>query len=69
MSNVVIKYNPYKVISTITMNGETPKANCMIKQFLNQRFQMWVDRIPALLTEEYNDDDRINNKIDNKCKN
>lgn len=57
MLDVIIKYNPYKVISTITVNGETPKANCKIKQFLNQRFQMWVDRIPALLSEEYNDDE------------
>ena len=57
MLDVVIKYNPYKVNSTITVNGETPKANSKIKQFLNQRFQMWVDQIPALLTEEYNDDE------------
>lgn len=57
MLEVVIKYNPYKVISTITVNGETPKANSKIKQFLNQRFQMWVDQIPALLAEEYNDDE------------
>ena len=57
MLDVVIKYNPYKVISTITVDGETPKANSKIKQFLNQRFQMWVDQIPALLAEEYNDDE------------
>lgn len=57
MLDVIIKYNPYKVISTITVNGETPKANSKIKQFLNQRFQMWVDQIPALLAEEYNDDE------------
>lgn len=57
MSNVVIKYNPYKVISTITMNGETPKANSRLKQFLNQRFQMWVDQIPALLEQECNDNE------------
>ena len=57
MLDVVIKYNPYKVNSTITVNGETPKANSKIKQFLNQRFQMWVDQIPALLAEEYNDDE------------
>lgn len=57
MLDVKMKYNPYKVISTITVNGETPKANSRIKQFLNQRFQMWVDQIPALLAEEYNDDE------------
>ena len=57
MLDVIIKYNPYKVISTITVNGEKPKQNSKLKQFLNQRFQMWVDQIPALLAEEYNDDE------------
>ena len=57
MLDVVIKYNPYKVTSTITVNGEGPKQNSKLKQFLNQRFQMWVDQIPTLLAEEYNDDE------------
>ena len=57
MLDVVIKYNPYKVISNITVNGEAPKENSKIKHFLKQRFQMWVDQIPALLAEEYNDDE------------
>lgn len=56
MLDVIIKYNPYKVISTITVNGEVPKQNSKLKQFLNQRFQMWVDQVPTLLAEEYNDD-------------
>ena len=45
------------MISTITVNGEEPKSNSKIKHFLNQRFQMWVDQLPALLVEEYNDDE------------
>lgn len=53
MLDVVIKYNPYKVVSTLTVNGEEPKTNSKVKHFLNQRFQMWVDQIPALLAEEY----------------
>lgn len=57
MLDVIIKYNPYKVMSTITVNGEVPKHNSKLKQFLNQRFQMWVDKIPTLLSEEYNDDE------------
>lgn len=57
MLDVVIKYNPYKVTSTITVNGEGPKQNSKLKQFLNQRFQMWVDQIPTLLAEEYNEDE------------
>ncbi|MBV4428291.1 dynamin family protein [Clostridium tyrobutyricum] len=56
MQDVIIKYNPYKVISIITVNGEVPKQNSCLVQFLNQRFQLWVDQIPSLLAEEYNDD-------------
>ena len=57
MLDVVIKHNPYKVISEITVNGESPKINSKIKQYLNRRFQIWVDQIPSLLSEEYNDDE------------
>lgn len=56
MQDVIIKYNPYKVISTIMVNGEIPKQNSCLVQFLNQRFQLWVDQVPSLLAEEYNDD-------------
>ncbi len=57
MLDVVIKYNPYKVISKITVNGEEPKQNSKLTQFMNQRLQLWVDQVPSLLAEEYNDDD------------
>lgn len=57
MLDVIIKYNPYKVVSTITVNGEEPKQNSKLNQFLNQRFQLWVDQVPSLLSEEYNDDE------------
>lgn len=57
MMEVIIKYNPYKVISNITVNGEEPKQNSKLNQFLNQRFQLWVDQVPSLLAKEYNDDE------------
>lgn len=56
MQNVIIKHNPYKVISTIQVNGEAPKKDSKLVQYLNQRFQLWVDKIPKLLADEYNDD-------------
>lgn len=56
MQNVVIMHNPYKLTSTIEVNGETPKKDSKLVQFLNQRFQLWVDQIPSLLASEYNDD-------------
>lgn len=57
MLDVNIEYNPYTVFSTIKVNGEEPKQNSKLNQFLKQRFQLWVDQIPSLLTEEYNDDE------------
>lgn len=57
MQKVVMKYNPYKVISTITVNGEKPKKNSKLVQYLNKRFQLWVNKFPLLLAEEYNDDE------------
>lgn len=57
MQNVIIMHNPYKVISTIQVNGEEPKRDSKLIQYLTQRFQLWVDKIPSLLAEEYNDDE------------
>lgn len=57
MQNVIIMHNPYKVISTIQVNGEEPKQDSKLIQYLTQRFQLWVDKIPSLLAEEYNDDE------------
>lgn len=57
MTNVEITYNPYKVKSKILVDGEEPKQNSRLSQFLNKRFQLWVDQIPYLLSNEYNDDE------------
>ena len=57
MQNVIIMHNPYKLISTLEVNGEHPKRDSKLIQYLTQRFQLWVDKIPDLLAEEYNDDE------------
>lgn len=57
MQSVILEHNPYKVLSTIKVNGEDPKKDSKLVQYLKQRFQLWVDKIPALLAEEYNDDE------------
>lgn len=57
MTNVEITYNPYKVKTKIFVDGEEPKQNSQLIQFLNKRFQLWVDQIPSLLSTEYNDDE------------
>lgn len=57
MQTVVLKHNPYKVLSTIQVNGDEPKRDSKLIQYLKQRFQLWVDKLPVLLAEEYNDDE------------
>ena len=57
MTKVEITYNPYKVKAKIIVDGEEPKQNSKLIQFLNKRFQLWVDQIPSLLSTEYNDDE------------
>lgn len=57
MQSVYLMHNPYKVLSTIQVNGEEPKKDSKLIQYLKQRFQVWVDKLPALLAEEYNDDE------------
>ena len=42
MTNVEITYNPYKVKAKILVDGEEPKQNSKLVQFLNKRFQLWV---------------------------
>ncbi len=56
MQKVFITHNPYKVISTVKVNGEDLKNDSTLIQFLDKRFQLWVDQIPSLLANEYNDD-------------
>jgi len=55
MQKVKIAHNPYKLESTIKVNGEDLKQNSKLTQYLNQRFQLWVDEIPMLLADECND--------------
>ena len=57
MTNIEITYNPYKIKAKILVDGVEPKQHSRLSQFLNKRFQLWVDQIPYLLSNEYNDDE------------
>ena len=56
MQKVFIEHNPYKVKSKVEVNGEALKNDSTLIQHLDKRFQLWVDKIPSLLANEYNDD-------------
>lgn len=57
MKQVEIAYNPYRVQTKMSVNGGEPKSGSKIIQYLDKRFQLWVEQIPSLLEEEYNDDE------------
>lgn len=59
MQNVTIKHNPYKLTTVIQVNGEEPQKDSQLIQYLDQQFQLWVDKIPGVLVDEYNDDEFI----------
>ncbi|WP_261806255.1 dynamin family protein [Lapidilactobacillus luobeiensis] len=57
MHKVKLTHNPYRVKTTISSNGNELAVDSKMKNFLNRRFQLWVDQIPELLVGEYNDFD------------
>ena len=54
---VFIKYNPYKLETEITVDGKPPKGNSKLKKKAapGNRLQEWVDELPYILADEYND--------------
>ncbi len=57
MQKAFITHNPYKVITTIEVNGEFPQSDSKLIQYLHKSFNLWVNQIPSLLGDEYNDDE------------
>lgn len=54
MKEVKIKYNPYKVETEITVDGQKPKANSALN-IGKKRLQEWVEKLPQILLDEYRD--------------
>lgn len=53
MREIFLKYNPYRVETTITIDGKEPKQNSKLN-FTDRRLQEWVEEFPKLLFEECN---------------
>ena len=53
MREIFIKYNPYKLETSITIDGEKLKKNSKLN-FEDSRLQEWVENLPHLLVEECN---------------
>jgi predicted GTPase len=56
MKEVFIRYNPYKVETAITINGNIPKENSALN-VKDKRLQEWIENLPKILREEENDNE------------
>lgn len=56
MKGIFIKYNPYQLVTEITIDGQKLKKNSKLN-FEDRRLQEWVESLPDLLFEECNTKD------------
>lgn len=57
MKKVFIKYNPYNLITEITVDGKILAQNSRLGERIipGARLQEWVEELPDILIDEYND--------------
>ena len=57
MKKVFIRYNPYKLETEITVDGKKLAQNSKLgeKTDSGARLQEWVEELPQILIDEYND--------------
>jgi len=51
MREIFIKYNPYRLETSITIDGAAPKQNSRLN-FGDRRLQEWIEELPQILFEE-----------------
>jgi GTPase Era involved in 16S rRNA processing len=56
MTEVFLRYNPYKVETKLWIEEEELSNSSKIAPFFQERLQMWVDQLPNYLCNEINDD-------------
>lgn len=59
MKKVFIKYNPYNLETELTVDGKKLAQNSKIGERIlpGNRLQEWIEDLPSILIEEYNDSD------------
>lgn len=59
MKKVFVKYNPYKLETEISVDGKRLAQNSKLGEKIadGSRLQEWVEELPRLLIDEYNDTD------------
>lgn len=55
MAKIIVRYNPYKLETTISINGhEIEKDSALSSVIKNKRLQEWVGKFPKMLVDELN---------------
>lgn len=59
MKKIYLKYNPYTLVTELTVEGMQPADNSRIsvQNLQGRRLQEWVEDLPEILVDEYNDTD------------
>lgn len=59
MKKVFIKYNPYKLETEVTVDGKKLAQNSKLGEKIvpGTRLQEWVEELPRILIDEYNDEE------------
>ena len=55
MTEIILKYNPYKVESTITIDGENIKEDSYLSKYKNERLQVWIENLIPKIIEQLNE--------------
>ena len=54
MTKFYLKYNPYKIESTMKYNQKDISPESQLYAFKNERLQLWVEKLFDILFEELN---------------
>lgn len=52
MKEMLIKYNPYRLETTILVDGDAPQQKSRLN-FADRRLQEWIEELPEIIIEEY----------------
>lgn len=52
MKEMLIKYNPYRLETTILVDGDAPQQKSKLN-FADRRLQEWIEELPEIVFEEY----------------
>lgn len=57
MTEILLKYNPYKVETSIKIDGEEIKEDSNLSQYKNERLQMWIENLIPHMIKELNENE------------